>query len=77
MGERDRWTGAGPVLRGAVGCVPKRRSPKWAPRGPAVTLHGDPEGDAYRTLSAVRFGEPMYLPAPFDVTVDTALFPAD
>ncbi|MGA4948696.1 hypothetical protein [Streptomyces lydicamycinicus] len=57
--------------------MPKRRSPKWAPRGPAVTLHGDPEGDAYRTLSAVRFGEPMYLPAPFDVTVDTALFPAD
>lgn len=31
----------------------------------------------YRTLSAVRFGEPVHLPAPFDVTLDTALFPLD
>ncbi|WP_432141560.1 Uma2 family endonuclease [Streptomyces sp. bgisy084] len=50
---------------------------RWALRGPAVTLYGEPEGDTYRTLSAVRFGEPVHLPAPFDVTLDTALFPAD
>ncbi|AZS73783.1 restriction endonuclease [Streptomyces lydicus] len=49
---------------------------KWAPGGPAVTLYGEPEGDAYRTLSAVKFGEPIHLPEPFDVTLDTALFPA-
>ncbi|MFI2257824.1 Uma2 family endonuclease [Streptomyces tubercidicus] len=48
---------------------------QWARGGPAVTLYGEPEGHTYRTLSAVKFGEPIQLPAPFEVAVDTALFP--
>jgi Uma2 family endonuclease len=47
----------------------------WAPGGPTVTLYGEPKGDVYRVLSAVKFGEPIKLPAPFDLTIDTAAFP--
>ncbi|MFI6104605.1 Uma2 family endonuclease [Streptomyces sp. NPDC051310] len=37
---------------------------RFAPAGPAVTLYGEPEGDVYRALSSVKFGEDIHLPAP-------------
>ncbi|SMF13843.1 Uma2 family endonuclease [Streptomyces sp. Amel2xC10] len=50
---------------------------RWSPEGPTATLFGEPQGDVYRPLSVAKFGEPLALPAPFDVTIDTAEFPAD
>lgn len=47
----------------------------FAPGGPTVTLYGEPKGDVYRVLSAVPFGDKIHLPAPFDLTLDTAEFP--
>lgn len=49
---------------------------RWAPDGPAATLYGDPKGDVYRPLLTAKFGEPLKLPAPFDLVIDTAEFPA-
>ncbi|MFE7409912.1 Uma2 family endonuclease [Streptomyces laurentii] len=49
----------------------------FAPGGPTVTLYGEPKGDVYRVLSAVKFGEDIRLPAPFDLIIDTAKFPLD
>ncbi|MBD9730501.1 Uma2 family endonuclease [Streptomyces sp. H28] len=49
---------------------------RWAPEGPAATLYGDPEGDVYRPLLTAKFGEPLKLPAPFGLVIDTAEFPA-
>ncbi|MFF8598488.1 Uma2 family endonuclease [Streptomyces sp. NPDC015232] len=48
---------------------------RWAPGGPTVTLHGEPTDSVYRVLRAVKFGEEIHLPAPFDLTLDTAEFP--
>ncbi|MFJ3763700.1 Uma2 family endonuclease [Streptomyces sp. NPDC090082] len=48
---------------------------QFAPGGPTVTLYGEPKGDVYRVLSAAPFGEPIHLPAPFDLTLDTAELP--
>ncbi|MFF9452669.1 Uma2 family endonuclease [Streptomyces flaveolus] len=48
---------------------------RWAPSGPAATLYGEPKGDAYRVLSTAKFGDPLTLPAPFDLTIDTGEFP--
>ncbi|MGY5116584.1 Uma2 family endonuclease [Streptomyces sp. 900105755] len=50
---------------------------RWAPGGPTATLYGEPKGDVYRVLSAVKFGDPLKLPEPFDLTIDTAEFPVD
>jgi Uma2 family endonuclease len=50
---------------------------RWAPGGPTATLYGEPKGDVYRVLSAVKFGDPIRLPEPFGLTIDTAEFPAD
>ncbi|MEV6841119.1 Uma2 family endonuclease [Streptomyces sp. NPDC051133] len=50
---------------------------RWAPGGPTTTLYGEPKGDVYRVLSAVKFGDPIKLPAPFDLTIDTGEFPVD
>ncbi|GAA3391752.1 Uma2 family endonuclease [Streptomyces roseoviridis] len=47
----------------------------FAPGGPTVTLYGEPKGGVYRVLGAVPFGEKLHLPAPFDLTLDTAEFP--
>ncbi|WP_128380775.1 Uma2 family endonuclease [Streptomyces cavernae] len=49
---------------------------RWAERGPTVTLYGQPKGGVYRVLSTVKFGEPIKLPAPFDLVIDTSEFPA-
>ncbi|MFH8623722.1 Uma2 family endonuclease [Streptomyces vietnamensis] len=48
---------------------------RHAPGGPTVTLYGEPKGDVYRVLSAIPFGGRIHLPAPFDLTLDTAEFP--
>lgn len=48
---------------------------RWAPDGPATTLYGEPKGDVYRPLATAKFGEPIKLPAPFDLVVDTSEFP--
>lgn len=50
---------------------------RWAPGGPTVTLYGEPKGDVYRVLSAAKFGDPVKLPEPFGLTLDTGEFPAD
>ncbi|NEC47680.1 Uma2 family endonuclease [Actinospica acidiphila] len=47
----------------------------WAPDGPTVTLYGEPKDDVYRPLRSVKFGEPIELPPPFDLVIDTAEFP--
>ncbi|WP_267461967.1 hypothetical protein [Streptomyces werraensis] len=39
------------------------------------TLHGRPEKGTYREVSRVRFGEPIELPPPFALVIDTAEFP--
>jgi Uma2 family endonuclease len=48
---------------------------RWAPDGSTITLYGEPEDDVYRTLYAGKFGEPVPLPDPFGLTLDTADFP--
>jgi Uma2 family endonuclease len=47
----------------------------WAPGGPTITLYGEPQGDVYRTLHAGKFGDPVGLPEPFGLTLDTSEFP--
>ncbi|MER6529236.1 Uma2 family endonuclease [Streptomyces sp. NPDC001508] len=49
----------------------------WAPGGPTVTLYGEPKGEVYRVLSGLKFGDPVTLPEPFGVTIDTGEFPAE
>ncbi|WP_189265840.1 Uma2 family endonuclease [Streptomyces fuscichromogenes] len=48
-----------------------------APGGPTITLYGEPRDGVYRILRAVKFGDPIKLPEPFDLTIDTAEFPVD
>ncbi|MEU3097608.1 Uma2 family endonuclease [Streptomyces sp. NPDC006967] len=48
---------------------------RWAPDGPAATLYGEPKGDVYRPLTTAKFGEPIKIPAPFDLVIDTGEFP--
>ncbi|OIJ91207.1 Uma2 family endonuclease [Streptomyces colonosanans] len=50
---------------------------RWATGGPTATLYGEPNGDVYRVLSAVKFGDTIKLPAPFDLVIDTGEFPVD
>ncbi|MFF4586968.1 Uma2 family endonuclease [Streptomyces sp. NPDC001388] len=50
---------------------------RWAPDGPTATLYGEPHGDVYRPLAVAKFGEPLVLPAPFGVTIDTSEFPTE
>ncbi|MEU7255415.1 Uma2 family endonuclease [Streptomyces rimosus] len=47
----------------------------WAPESPTVTLFGEPKRDVYQVLQAVKFGEEIRLPEPFDVVIETAGFP--
>ncbi|MEU9921211.1 Uma2 family endonuclease [Streptomyces griseoluteus] len=49
----------------------------WAPGGPTVTLYGEPKDEVYRVLRAVKFGDTVHLPEPFDVAIDTSEFPVD
>ncbi|MGV9227065.1 hypothetical protein ACWDPF_30855 [Streptomyces albogriseolus] len=45
------------------------------PAAAGSARRGAPEKGAYRVLSRVAFGEPIALPAPFDLVIDTAEFP--
>lgn len=47
----------------------------WRSGHPMATLYGKPEAGTYRTLAAVEYGKELHLPAPFDLTVDTGVFP--
>ena len=49
---------------------------RWAPEGPTAILYSEPKGDVYRPWSTAKFGEPIKLPAPFDLVIDTGEFPA-
>lgn len=42
---------------------------------PTIHLYGEPDDGKYRVLSAAKFGEAVHLPEPFDLTLDTLLFP--
>lgn len=48
---------------------------RFAPPGPTVTLYGEARGEVYQELQKVKFGEEIQLPAPFDITIDTSVFP--
>jgi hypothetical protein len=37
-------------------------------------VYGEPEGGVYRLLQAGKFGLPIPLPEPFDLTLDTGAF---
>lgn len=50
---------------------------RWSPAGPAITLYGEPTGDVYRALQTVKFGDELVLPAPFELTLDSSIFPVD
>ncbi|MEU1147085.1 Uma2 family endonuclease [Streptomyces sp. NPDC005863] len=50
---------------------------RWAPGGPKVTLYGEPQDRVYRVLRACKFGEPITLPEPFSLEIDTSAFPVD
>ncbi|WP_052863827.1 Uma2 family endonuclease [Streptomyces niger] len=50
---------------------------RWAPGGPTITLFGEPTDDVYRVLWSGKFGDPVELPAPFGLTLDTGIFPTD
>ncbi|CAM5655075.1 hypothetical protein SCANM63S_07490 [Streptomyces canarius] len=60
---------------------PVSRCTSWStagpPGGPTATLYGEPKGDVYRVLKAVKFGDLVELPEPFGLTVDTSEFPVD
>ncbi|UKY52332.1 Uma2 family endonuclease [Streptomyces inhibens] len=49
---------------------------RWASAGPTITLYGEPTDDVYRVLQTVKFGDELVLPAPFELTLDTGIFPA-
>ncbi len=42
---------------------------------PTATLYGKPEAGTYRLLEAVDYGDAIHLPDPFDLTIDTGVFP--
>ncbi|MEU5052420.1 Uma2 family endonuclease [Streptomyces sp. NPDC021096] len=48
---------------------------RWTPGGPTFTLYGEPKDDVYRTLQTGKFGDELHLPAPFDIAIDTGIFP--
>jgi Uma2 family endonuclease len=43
--------------------------------GPQVMLYSRPKDGTYQTVEQVSYGEEIRLPAPFDLTVDTSIFP--
>lgn len=45
--------------------------------GPTVTVFAEPSGGRYRRERRTPFGEPVTLPAPFDLTLETKEFPTD
>lgn len=50
---------------------------RWHSGRPTATLYGEPKNGLYRVLDVVEFGGEIHLPAPFDLTLDTAEFPVN
>ncbi|MFB7370045.1 Uma2 family endonuclease [Streptomyces sp. NPDC056222] len=50
---------------------------RWHSGKATATLYGEPKNSLYRVLASVEFGEDLHLPAPFDLVIDTGLFPID
>ncbi|EFG08871.1 DUF820 domain-containing protein [Streptomyces clavuligerus] len=48
----------------------------WTPGGPTVTLYGEPKGGLYRVLQTGKFGDPIRLPEPIGLDLETGDFPA-
>lgn len=48
---------------------------RYDAKGPHSTLFADPADGKYRQSRRVPFGEPIPLPAPFDLEIDTTEFP--
>ncbi|MGW2566547.1 Uma2 family endonuclease [Streptomyces sp. NPDC001537] len=47
----------------------------WHSGRPTATLYGEPEDGTYRVLASVEYGEKLALPEPFNLEVDTSVFP--
>lgn len=47
----------------------------WHSGTPTATLYGEPKKAMYRVLDTVKYGEAIRLPDPFDLTIDTGVFP--
>ncbi|MDX6328692.1 MAG: hypothetical protein QOI83_1075 [Streptomycetaceae bacterium] len=47
----------------------------WHSSSPTASLYGQPEAGTYRLLATVVYGEEIRLPEPFELAIDTALFP--
>ncbi|GEC09757.1 hypothetical protein SSP24_74120 [Streptomyces spinoverrucosus] len=47
----------------------------WHSGRPTVTLYGAPEDGTYRVLASVEYGEKLTLPEPFNLEIDTSVFP--
>lgn len=47
----------------------------WHSGRPTATLYGEPEGSTYRVLETVEYGDKLTLPTPFEVVIDTGVFP--
>ncbi|MGW1909547.1 Uma2 family endonuclease [Streptomyces sp. NPDC002076] len=47
----------------------------WHSGRPTATLYGAPENGTYRVLHSVEYGERLTLPAPFELDIDTSVFP--
>ncbi|MGW6293798.1 hypothetical protein [Streptomyces sp. NPDC055058] len=61
------------IIEGIVTVSP---APAYGHNLIAARIQRDPEGDVYRPLLTAKFGEPLKLPAPFGLVIDTAEFPA-
>ncbi|CAM5239267.1 Uma2 family endonuclease OS=Streptomyces alboniger OX=132473 GN=CP975_21930 PE=4 SV=1 [Streptomyces alboniger] len=48
----------------------------WHSGRPTATLYGAPQDGTYRVLASVEYGEKLTLPEPFDLEIDTGVFPA-
>ncbi|HET6633429.1 MAG TPA: Uma2 family endonuclease [Streptomyces sp.] len=47
----------------------------WHSARPTATLYGEPRGGIYQTLDVVEYGGHIHLPEPFDLDIDTGMFP--
>jgi Uma2 family endonuclease len=48
---------------------------RWHSGRATATLYGEPRGGMYRVIDTVKYGDPLRLPEPFSLTIDTGIFP--
>lgn len=72
--NHDRVTKAHGYAQAAVGLY--LLLDPWHSGKPTATLFGEPEGGVYRMLQKVEYGGVLTLPEPFDLKIDTGIFPA-